>query len=260
MGIKARDVSGALWTWQMSRCQERGVGRDLAAMGIGGSKLRAIKGIIYDFDGVIADSEVLANHVLAEAITAIGVPTTFEDSITLYMGKRWVEIDEAIVAATGRPVPERFLDDMRRALDARFREALKPVPGVEDFIRRFAALPRCIASSSSPDRLALSMDVIGFGHHFPDTIFSATLVPRGKPHPDIFLYAADKIGVAPNNCLVIEDSLSGVRAGVAADMCVVGLCAGAHIRDGHAERLRDAGASQVFHTWPEVAEFLASRL
>lgn len=220
----------------------------------------AIKGIIYDFDGVIADSEALANHVLAEAITAIGMPTTFEDSIALYMGKRWVEIDEAIVAATGRPVPERFLDDMKRALEMRFREALKPVPGAEDFIRKFAALPRCIASSSSPDRLTLSMDVIGFGHHFPDTIFSATLVPRGKPHPDIFLYAADKIGVAPAHCLVIEDSPSGGRAGVAAGMTVVGLCAGAHIRAGHAGRLRDAGAEHVFDSWSEVATFVALRL
>lgn len=229
-------------------------------MGIGGSKLRAIKGIIYDFDGVIADSEVLANHVLAEAISAIGLPTTYEDSITLYMGKRWVEIDAALVAGTGRPVPEGFLDDMKRALDMRFREALKPVPGVEDFIRQFAALPRCIASSSSPDRLQTCMDVLGFGHHFPDTIFSATLVPRGKPHPDIFLYAADKIGVAPSDCLVVEDSPNGVRAGVAAGATVLGLCAGAHIQDGHAERLREAGATHVVATWQEAGEFVAARL
>jgi len=198
--------------------------------------------------------------VLAEAMTALGIPTTYEDSIALYMGKRWSEIDAVIVAATGRPVPAAFLDDMRGALEVRFREALRPVPGVEDFIRRFAALPRCIASSSSVVRLQLCMDVLGFGHHFPGTVFSADLVARGKPHPDIFLYAAEKIGVAPAECLVIEDSPNGVRAGLAAGASAVGLCAGAHIRPGHAERLREAGAEHVFGSWPEVADFLSARL
>jgi beta-phosphoglucomutase-like phosphatase (HAD superfamily) len=104
------------------------------------------------------------------------------------------------------------------------------------------------------------MDVLAIGHHFPNAIFSADLVPRGKPHPDIFLPAAGEIGVAPAYCLVIEDSPNGVRAGLAAGMCVVGLCAGAHIRPGHAERLRDAGAAHVFEAWPQVGEFLAARL
>ena len=225
--------------------------------GVGGG---VIKGIIYDFDGVIADSEVLANNVLAEAVTTLGLPTTYEDSIALYMGKRWSEIDAAIVTGIGRPVPAGFLDDMKYALETRFREALKPVPGAEDFIRRFAALPRCIASSSSVERLQLCMDVLGFGHHFPDTVFSADLVARGKPHPDIFLYAANKIGVAPEHCLVVEDSPNGLRAGLAAGACVVGLCAASHIRPGHAERLRDAGAEHVFESWPQVADFLSARL
>jgi HAD superfamily hydrolase (TIGR01509 family) len=219
-----------------------------------------IKGIIYDFDGVIADSELLANLVLAEAVTSLGLPTTLDDSIARYMGKRWAEIETAIATGTGRPVPAGFLEDMKRALVMRFREALKPVPGAEDFIRTFAALPRCVASSSATDRLQLSMDVLGFGHLFPDAVFSADLVRRGKPHPDIFLYAADKIGVAPVHCLVVEDSPNGIRAGVAAGMCVVGLCAGAHVRAGHAERLRDAGAEDVFDSWAEVAGFLATRL
>jgi HAD superfamily hydrolase (TIGR01509 family) len=219
-----------------------------------------IKGIIYDFDGVIADSEVLANVVLAEAVTSLGLPTTLDESIVRYMGKRWVEIEAVLVKGTGRPLPASFLDDMKLALTARFREALKPVDGAEDFIRRFAALPRCVASSSAPDRLQLSMELIAFGRHFPDAVFSASLVPRGKPHPDIFLYAADRIGVAPEHCLVIEDSPNGVRAGIAAGMCTVGLCAASHIRAGHAERLRDAGAVEVFDRWSDVATFLEARL
>jgi HAD superfamily hydrolase (TIGR01509 family) len=219
-----------------------------------------IKGIIYDFDGVIADSEVLANVVLAEAVSSLGLPTTLDDSITRYMGKRWAEVVAAVEAGTGQSLPQDFLDALKLATLARFRDALQPVPGVLDFITKFAALPRCIASSSSFERLQLCMDVLAFGHHFPGAVFSADLVARGKPHPDIFLYAAEKIGVAAEHCLVVEDSPNGVRAGVAAGMCVVGLCAGAHIRPGHAERLRDAGAGDVFDTWAEVADFLSARL
>ena len=219
-----------------------------------------IKGIIYDFDGVIADSEVLANLVLAEAVSSLGLPTTLEESIARYMGKRWGEVVAAVEAGTGLRLPEAFLAELKRATLARFREALQPVPGAMEFITRYAALPRCIASSSSAERLQVCIDVLALENHFPDAVFSADLVPRGKPHPDIFLYSADRIGVATAHCLVIEDSPNGVRAGVAAGMCVVGLCAGGHARDGHAGRLRDAGAEHVFERWPDVAAFLESRL
>ncbi len=219
-----------------------------------------IKGIIYDFDGVIADSEVLANVVLAEAVSSLGLPTTLDDSITRYMGKRWAEVVAAVEAGTGQSLPQDFLDALKRATLARFREALQPVPGAMNFITKFSALPRCIASSSSFERLQVCTDVLALDDHFPNTVFSADLVTRGKPHPDIFLYAADKIGVAPEHCLVIEDSPNGVRAGIAAGACVVGLCAASHIRPGHAERLRDAGAEHVLVSWPEVADFLSARL
>jgi HAD superfamily hydrolase (TIGR01509 family) len=219
-----------------------------------------IKGIIYDFDGVIADSEVLANLVLAEAVSSLGLPTTLEDSITRYMGKRWGEVVAAVETGTGQRLPEAFLAELKRATLARFREALQSVPGAMEFITRYPALPRCIASSSSVERLEVCIDVLALRHHFPDAVFSADLVPHGKPHPDIFLYAADRIGVAPEDCLVIEDSPNGVRAGVAAGMCVVGLCAGGHVRAGHAERLREAGAEHIFDRWPDVVAFLDARL
>jgi HAD superfamily hydrolase (TIGR01509 family) len=219
-----------------------------------------IKGIIYDFDGVIADSEVLANLELAEAVYSLGLPTTLEDSITRYMGKRWGEVVAAVETGTGQRLPEAFLAELKRATLARFREALQSVPGAMEFITRYPALPRCIASSSSVERLEVCIDVLALRHHFPDAVFSADLVPHGKPHPDIFLYAADRIGVAPEDCLVIEDSPNGVRAGVAAGMCVVGLCAGGHVRAGHAERLREAGAEHIFDRWPDVVAFLDARL
>jgi len=219
-----------------------------------------IQGIIYDFDGVIADSEVLANLVLAEAVSSLGLPTTLQQSFDRYMGKRSAEIVTAIEESLGRKISPTFTDDLRAVTLARFRSELREVSGAQDFILRYAHLPSCIASSSSMERLSVSLEAVRLSEAFGNRVFSADLVPRGKPHPDIFLYAADKIGLAPEYCLVVEDSPNGVRAGLAAGMCVVGLCAGAHIRPGHAERLREAGAKHVFDTWTEVGEFLAARL
>ena len=219
-----------------------------------------IQGIIYDFDGVIADSEVLANLVLAEAVSSLGLPTTLQQSFDRYMGKRSAEIVTAIEESLGRKISPTFTDDLRAVTLARFRSELREVSGAQDFILRYAHLPSCIASSSSMERLSVSLEAVRLSEAFGNRVFSADLVPRGKPHPDIFLYAADKIGLAPEYCLVVEGSPNGVRAGLAAGMCVVGLCAGAHIRPGHAERLREAGAKHVFDTWTEVGEFLAARL
>jgi len=219
-----------------------------------------IQGIIYDFDGVIADSEVLANLVLAEAVSSLGLPTTLQQSFDRYMGKRSAEIVTAIEESLGRKISPTFTDDLRAVTLARFRSELREVSGAQDFILRYAHLPSCIASSSSMERLSVSLEAVRLSEAFGNRVFSADLVPRGKPHPDIFLHAADKIGLAPEYCLVVEDSPNGVRAGLAAGMCVVGLCAGAHIRPGHAERLREAGAKHVFDTWTEVGEFLAARL
>jgi len=210
-------------------------------------------GFIFDFDGVIADSEALANTVLAEAVSRLGLPTTLDDALTRYMGKRWQDMVAAIEDGIGGPVPDDFSDDLKAAILARFRTDLREVTGAAAFIQRFASVPRCIASSSSLDRLRLCLDVLGLTNTFGDHVFSADMVARGKPHPDIFLLAADRIGVAPAHCLVVEDSISGVRAGVAAGMTVVGLCAGSHLRDGHADRMLQAGAAHAAATWDDVA-------
>ena len=210
-------------------------------------------GLIFDFDGVIADSEGLANTVLAEAVSRLGLPTTLDDALTHYMGKRWQDMVAAIEDGIGRPVPDNFSDNLKTATLARFRTDLREVAGASAFIRRFAAVPHCIASSSSTDRLRLCLDVLGLTNTFGDYVFSADTVARGKPHPDIFLLAASRIGVSPADCLVIEDSISGIRAGVAAGMTVIGLCAGSHLRDGHADRMLRAGAAYAVATWDEVA-------
>jgi HAD superfamily hydrolase (TIGR01549 family) len=216
-----------------------------------------LSALIFDFDGVIADSEALANTVLAEFVTALGHPTSLEDSLQRYTGSRWNDVIAQIEAAVGKPVPAGFSDDLKSATLDRFRADLKEVSGAGKFIETFSHVPRCIASSSSIDRLRLCLQVLNLTETFGGNVFSADMVSRGKPHPDIFLLAADRLGVKPGSCLVIEDSTGGIKAAVAAGMTAVGLCAASHIRDGHQAKLREAGAVHLANSWDEVEKIAA---
>jgi HAD superfamily hydrolase (TIGR01549 family) len=231
-------------------------GRMLNARTLSFPGIEIVGALIFDFDGVIADSEAIANTVLAETVTRLGHSTTLDEALTRYSGRRWDEVVAEIEAAIGRPLPDDFSGQLKLSTLDRFRTDLKEVSGATDFIRRFAHIPRCIASSSSIDRLQLCLSVLAleaeFGSH---VVFSADMVARGKPHPDIFLFAAGRLGVRPDQCLVIEDSAGGIRAAVAAGMTVVGLCAASHIRDGHDLKLRDAGAVHLAHSWSDVERF-----
>jgi HAD superfamily hydrolase (TIGR01509 family) len=215
--------------------------------------------IVYDFDGVIAESEVLANSVLAEIVTELGVPTTLQDSYRLYMGKRFAEVIGAVEASVGRALPATFAAEYQARTFGRFREELRLVNGVRDYIDAFAHLPRCIASSSSPERLALCLEVLGLQSEFGGHVFSASAVARGKPHPDIFVHAAQQMAVHPSRCVVLEDSPSGVRAAIAAGMTVIGVLAASHIQPGHRERLSEAGAEHIVQSFVE-AEKITRRL
>jgi HAD superfamily hydrolase (TIGR01509 family) len=218
------------------------------------------RAIIFDFDGVIADSEVLSNTVLAEVVTELGVPTTVEDCYRDYMGKRFVELIAAVEQEVGRTLPDTFAEYYQSRTFERFRQELAPIAGAREFIVNFADVPRCIASSSSPDRLALCLEVLQMTELFEGRVFSASGVARGKPHPDIFLHAAAEIGVPAAECIVIEDSASGVVAGRAAGAAVIGLLAAGHIRDGDAAKLKAAGAQHLAVDYVEVERIVRDLL
>jgi HAD superfamily hydrolase (TIGR01509 family) len=220
----------------------------------------AVRALIFDFDGVIADSEALANTVLAEHVSRLGRPTTLDEALMRYTGRRWADAMDQVAADIGAPLPAGFSEALQAATLERFRSDLRLVPGAEAFIRRFEAVPRAIASSSAMARLSLCLSVLGLEATFGDKVFSADLVARGKPYPDVFLLAADRLGVAPAGCLAIEDSPSGIRAAAAAGMTAVGLCAASHVRAGHAERLRDAGAQRLASSWAEAEAVAAGFL
>ena len=218
------------------------------------------RAIIFDFDGVIADSEVLSNTVLAEIVSELGVPTTLEDSYRDYMGKRFHDVIAAIEKTVGRPLPPSFGEEYQGRTLQRFRQELAPIAGAREFIDKFIDVPRCIASSSSPDRLAVCLDVLDMTGLFEGRVFSASEVARGKPHPDIFLHAAAQIGVPSSDCIIIEDSASGVIAGQAAGSIVIGLLAAGHIRDGHAATLKEAGAHHIAADYVELERIVRDLL
>ena len=201
---------------------------------------------------MLADSEVLSNSVIADIVTELGVPTSLDDAYRTYMGKRLVEVIETIERVTGRKLPADFADRyQQRTFDA-FRARLKPVDGAREFVESWRSLPNCIASSSSPERLALSLEVLNMASLFEGRVFSASNVARGKPHPDIFLHAAEQLGVNPADCIVIEDSVGGVTAARAAGATAIGLTAASHIPGGHDARLRDAGAHHVARSFADL--------
>jgi HAD superfamily hydrolase (TIGR01549 family) len=213
-----------------------------------------LRALIFDFDGVIADSEVIANAVLAEFITRLGFPTTLDDALARYVGKPHLDKLAAIERDLGRTLPSRFSNELEAAIVQRFRLELCEVQGASEFIRRTANIPRCIASSSGLAQLQLCLDLLGLMAEFGSgNVLSATMVNRGKPHPDIFLLAAERMEIAPQECLVFEDSIAGVQGAVAAGTTVIGLCAGSHVRSGHADLLRVAGAAYICETWDDAA-------
>jgi HAD superfamily hydrolase (TIGR01509 family) len=212
--------------------------------------------IIFDFDGVVADSEPLSNAVLADMVTELGLPTGLHDSYDRYMGRRTADIAAVVAREIGRRLPDTFQADFQRRVFARLEAELQPVPGVATFISSFKHQAQAIASSSSPERLALCLKKIGLAEHFGANVFSATLVAHGKPDPDIFLLTATRMKAHPDQCIVIEDSVSGVRAGRAAGMTTIGLLAGSHVRPGDGDKLLAAGAQHVVRDYPEATALL----
>ncbi|HEX8571963.1 MAG TPA: HAD family phosphatase [Allosphingosinicella sp.] len=218
-------------------------------------KLR-FQAIIFDFDGVIVDSEVVANAALAEALTELGHPVTGEQAIERYSGLRWSDCHRAIEADCGLPVD---LPELRERVDrmvaARVGDVLA-IEGVGPFLESQSRRRLAIASSSDREWLDSSLERLGLARHFGDRVFSAAGLPLGKPNPAVYLMVARSLGIAPSQCLVIEDHPVGVAAGAGAGMTVVALLAAGHIRAGHEARVCAAGAHHVAHGYRQVAEIL----
>lgn len=211
--------------------------------------------VIFDFDGVVADSEVRANQCLAESLTAVGMPTSYDDSMREYCGFNWQESQRRIEAKWGRSLPADFREQHRARAAEKFAIGFDAVQGVREFLPRLGDRPCAIASSSNPDYIARSLTQFGLIEYFADHIYSADGWERGKPYPDIYLAAAKGLSVEPSACLALEDSPTGAAAAVAAGMTVIGFCGGGHIADraAHAAKLRAIGVYHIAHDYDEVA-------
>ena len=195
--------------------------------------------VIFDCDGVLVDSEPLANRVLAGCFQAAGFPITYETCVAEMVGLSLPRCFQLAREWHGRPVPDDFFDIVQTQTYQAIREELQAIPGIRAAIEAIP-LPRCVASSSELDKIALSLEQTGLASLFGDRVYSAQQVSRGKPFPDLFLFAARQMGVEANKCVVIEDSFYGARAARTAGMSVLG-----YAGSGFARQLADEGA-QVF--------------
>lgn len=209
--------------------------------------------IVFDMDGVLVDSEPIANRVLHKHLASIGVPWTLEEQTRDTLGLSTATMRVMIRERYGIAIPDEMILRQRAELDQVYHTELKAIRDVEAAIRAVAK-PRCVASSSSPSRIELSLRLTGLKPYFDPHLFSAAMVERGKPHPDLFLHAARTMGHDPKRAAVVEDSVPGVTAGVAAGMKVFAY-AGADYAD--AEALARAGG-EVFTDMRELPRLLGA--
>jgi HAD superfamily hydrolase (TIGR01509 family) len=181
--------------------------------------------VIFDCDGVLIDSERLAVRVDVEMLRELGWPLTEAEVIERFVGRSDRDTRSAIEAHLGRPLPEGWDEQMERLYREAFAAELKPVAGI---VAALAAIPEptCVASSGTHDHLRYTLGLTGLYERFAGRIFSAEDVRHGKPAPDLFLFAAERMGIAPERCVVVEDSHSGVLAARAAGMRVLAFAGG----------------------------------
>ncbi len=208
--------------------------------------------IVFDCDGVLVDSEIICNRVMAEAITVLGWPLSTADCLARFKGHHFDTIIAEIEGRLGRPVPADWLANVRAGINAAFERELQPVPGVVAALDALAesGLASCVASQGPLEKMAVSLGVTGLQGRFEGRIFSAYQVDRGKPHPDLFLFAAAAMGVAPGSCVVVEDSPLGVTGARAAGMAVLGFAP-----EGDGADLAAAGAA-LFRDMAELPGLL----
>jgi HAD superfamily hydrolase (TIGR01509 family) len=213
--------------------------------------------IIFDCDGVLVDSEVLSCGCLSRALASHGIELGMNEALELFVGRSVAAVHEHY-EAVGQSLPAEFSTELKARVRKAFSASLLPIEGVAAVLDRLQS-PICVASSSDLDRVSFSLGLTGLSRYFGGRLYTSQMVKRGKPAPDLFLHAAAAMHADPRRTVVIEDSVSGVRAGKAAGMTVWGFVGGGHYasRDGQTI-LQAAGADRVFTRmsdfWPDGSE------
>ncbi len=212
--------------------------------------------VIFDCDGVLVDSEVISCRVHAEALTRYGYPISTDQLRERFLGKSAADNNREVEIEMGRPLPPTFETERVAALLQALRESVQPIPHIHGVLDAIA-VPRCVASSGTRDKIFTTLSRTGLYEKLAPHIFSASQVSRGKPAPDLFLFAAEAMNASPERTVVIEDSVSGVAAGVSAGMTVLGFVGGSHCVAGDSDKLRAAGATVVFDDMRRLAELIS---
>ena len=214
--------------------------------------------VIFDFDGVLLESEFEINAILAALLTDLGHPHTVEQTLGIYVGLSGADFVAAIEQRIGASLPPEFHRRMKEASVRALEQGIDAVAGAVDFVRSLPPfLPKAVASSSSTRWIRGHLDHLGLGRAFGDHLYSGREhVARGKPAPDIYLHAASRLDVDIRRSLIIEDSAIGAKGALASGATVIGLAAGAHCLDGHADMLRALGVEHVANSFDEMAQLL----
>jgi len=212
--------------------------------------------IIFDCDGVLVDSEVISCRAQASMLTGNGYPITADQVLDRFLGVSDREARMIVEAELGRSLPIDFEAQMKQAAVQRYADDLLMIPNVGAAIGAID-LPKCVASSGTPEKIRHGLTCAGLYDLLAPNIFSATQVKHGKPAPDLFLFAAKQMRIAPARCVVIEDSLAGIAGALAAGMTVLGFHGGSHCQPGYADRLRAAGAVMTFDDMRQLPGLIA---
>ena len=211
--------------------------------------------ILFDCDGVLVDSEVLTNHVICDTLTAYGATIDFATTMQRFLGRSLRENAPLVAELIGRPAPESFFTDFFRDRDAALAARVEPITGAATMLARVAASgkPFAVASGADVHKMGITLGRCGFKDYFAGRMFGCDDVAHSKPAPDVYLLAASKLGVDPRRCVVIEDTPTGTRAGVAAGATVLAYAGAAH---ADTAALFAAGATAVFIDMTKLPDLL----
>ena len=211
--------------------------------------------VIFDCDGVLVDSEVISCRAHAETLTRHGYTITSDQVLQRFLGRSMRQATLEIEAELGRSLPEDFHTQVYAEIFRSFAELLEATPHVNEVLAAITR-PVCVASSGPPEKISASLNRVGLYDRFAPHIYSAVQVRKGKPAPDLFLFAAEQMRTSPKRCLVIEDSVAGVTGARAAGMTVLGFHGGSHCPPGHAGMLRTAGATATFDDMRQLPDLM----
>jgi HAD superfamily hydrolase (TIGR01509 family) len=212
--------------------------------------------VIFDCDGVLVDSEVISCRAHAETLTRHGFPITPDGVLKRFLGVSDREARRIVESEIGRALPETFEAEVKHATLSFYADDLNAIAHVGEAIAALN-LPKCVASSGTTEKIHRGLTCAGLYDQLAPHIFSATQVKRGKPAPDLFLFAAAQMGANPARCVVIEDSVAGVTGARAAGMTVLGFYGGSHCTAEHEDMLRQAGAAMTFADMRQLPDLIA---